>query len=562
MPKVLLSKSPPWLSSAALLIAFSTRLAAEAPPSPGDRGPTRERPNQKRGIVLNTPQALSGYTLFAPLNSTKTYLVDLDGKLVHTWPSKYVPGQAVYLLDDGSILRCAREPKNRNFGGGGIGGRVQRIAADGKLLWDLDYADERHCQHHDIEPLPGGNILLIAWEKKSRDEAIKAGRDPDAMRGDELWPDYVIEISPDGATDGKVVWEWHLWDHLVQEFDESKANYGVVAEHPELVDLNFDKRAPRESRPDMDRLRGLGYIGGREPDDGPDDRKDGPPPGRPGGFDRHADWCHTNAIDYNAELDQIVLSVHNFSEIWIIDHSTTTQEAAGHRGGRYGKGGDLLYRWGNPRAYGAGDAENQVLFAQHDARWIKKGMPGAGHLTVFNNGEGRPDGDYSSIVEIALPITPKGDYRLERGTAYEPTRPYWEYTAAEKSDFFSSHISGAQRLSNGSTLICNGEEGRIFEVSPAGKTVWDYLNPYLEREGPEDGFGPPHERPGKWQSPDRDGDRHNPRDPDGHQQPRDALRRHRHGGPPGGPAGGLFRATRIPMNHPGLRALLNAVPPK
>ncbi len=553
-------------------------LRAEAQPSPGDRGPKPDRPEQKRGLVLNTPKALPGYTLFAPLNSTKTYLVDLDGKLVHTWRSKYVPGQAVYLLDDGSILRCAREPRNKSFGGGGIGGRVQRIAADGKLLWDYAYANEQHCQHHDIEPLPGGNILLIAWEKKSRDEAIKAGRDPDAMRGDELWPDYVIEVAPDGATGGKVVWGWHLWDHLVQEFDDSKANYGAVAEHPELINVNFDPHGPRESREDMDKLRSLGYVGGREPDDGPGDRDAGPPdgPGRgPGGFDRHADWCHTNSVDYNAEFDQIALSVHNFNEVWIIDHSTTTKEAAGHRGGRYGKGGDLLYRWGNPRAFGAGDGDDQKLFAQHDARWIEKGLPGAGHLTVFNNGEGRPDGDYSSIVEIALPNTPKGDYRLERDKAFEPTQPYWEYTAPDKSDFFASHISGAQRLQNGNTLICNGEEGRIFEVSPAGKIVWDYLNPYLEREGPEDGFGPPRDRPGGRRFRDRDGDGdHGPPqvqkgDRKDDRRPRNDSRGRRRWGPghgppggPGGPGGGLFRATRIAMNHPGLKAILNAAPPK
>ncbi|MGC8644373.1 MAG: hypothetical protein ACP5XB_31305, partial [Isosphaeraceae bacterium] len=59
------------------------------------------------------------------------------------------------------------------------------------------------------------------------------------------------------------------------------------------------------------------------------------------------------------ELDQILLSVHSFSEIWIIDHGTTTAEAATHKGGRSGKGGDLLYRWGNPQAYRAGTAADQ-----------------------------------------------------------------------------------------------------------------------------------------------------------------------------------------------------------
>ena len=67
-----------------------------------------------------------------------------------------------------------------------------------------------------------------------------------------------------------------------------------------------------------------------------------------------ADWA-------SYTLDQIVLSNHNLSEIWIIDHSTTTLEAASHSGGNSGKGGDLLYRWGNPQAYDQGTGADQLL---------------------------------------------------------------------------------------------------------------------------------------------------------------------------------------------------------
>ena len=72
------------------------------------------------------------------------------------------------------------------------------------------------------------------------------------------------------------------------------------------------------------------------------------------------------------------MSVCAFSEFWIIDHGTTTAQAAGHTGGRRGRGGDLLYRWGNPRAYRAGTKADRKLFAQHNAHWIPKGLPGAG----------------------------------------------------------------------------------------------------------------------------------------------------------------------------------------
>jgi len=128
--------------------------------------PPDERPadDVKRGLILSTEAAATGYTLFAPLNSTTTYLIDIRGETVHSWPSEYNPGQAVYVLDDGRLLRCERQPRNRHFHGGGIGGRVERISPDGKVEWEFVYANEEHCLHHDVEPLRNGNILMIAWE--------------------------------------------------------------------------------------------------------------------------------------------------------------------------------------------------------------------------------------------------------------------------------------------------------------------------------------------------------------------------------------------------------------
>ena len=69
------------------------------------------------------------------------------------------------------------------------------------------------------------------------------------------------------------------------------------------------------------------------------------------------------------------------------------------------------------------------------------------------------------------------NYRLDPGVAYAPAEPVWTYTAATPSDFFAPYISGTQRLPNGNTLICDGVHGTLFEVTPAGKTVWKYVNP-------------------------------------------------------------------------------------
>lgn len=377
-------------------------------------------------------KAINGQILFSPITSFKTYLIDNTGVVNHTWTSNFFPGESVYWLGNGTILRTI---KINISGLGGLGGGIQKILWDGTIVWDYRYCNNDVQSHHDIEPLPSGNILMIAWENKTRAEAIEAGRNPNSPIGDLVYPDHIIEVKPTGPTSGDIVWEWHAWDHLIQDYDPAKDNYGVVADHPELIDINYVS------------LRGL-------------------------------DWMHTNSIDYNKELDQILISVRNYNEIWIIDHSTTTEEAAGHTGGKSGKGGDLLYRWGNPAAYKIGTSNDQKFFSQHDAKWIEEGCLGAGNILVFNNGENRPNGRFSSVDEIIPPVDENGSYYLELGSAYGPDEQTWIYTANPPGNFFSRHLSGAQRISNGNTVICSGEPGKFFEVTPKGTTVWSYTNPY------------------------------------------------------------------------------------
>src|SRR5262249_15972541 len=139
----------------------------------------------------------------------------------------------------------------------------------------------------------------------------------------------------------------------------------------------------------------------------------------------------------------ILLTVRAFSEFWIIDHSTTSAEAKGHTGGRSKRGGDLLYRWGNPQAYRAGTGQDQQLFAPHAASWIPRDCPGAGHVLVFNNGVGRPGAEYSSVDEIVLPDAPGGHYVREGRSAYGPAKPVWSFTRPNKTEFSAPLLSGA-----------------------------------------------------------------------------------------------------------------------
>jgi hypothetical protein len=391
---------------------------------------------QSVGIFLNTAASYDGYTLLAPLQDSTTYLLDNCGRIVNSWNSTRMPALSAYLLPDGSLLRPTKVT-NSTFGNQS-GGRIEKVDWDGNLLWEYTYSTPTLHQHHDIEPMANGNVLLLAFEYKTREETIAAGRDTNIARKG-LWAEHIVEVRPIGADSGEIIWEWHAWDHMVQEYDSSRSNYGSVAAHPELLNINY--RPSHASVGDT------------------------------------ADWMHANSISYNSDLDQIVMSSRTFSELIIIDHQTTITEAASHSGGNRGRGGDIIYRWGNPEACSRGTLAEQKLFFQHDVSWIPAGYPGAGNLLLFNNGIARPGTDYSSIEELVTSADSNGNYPVPAADTYGPATVVWTYTSSPVDSFYSAIISGTQRLPNGNTLICEGTTGHLFEVNPAGVLLWDYINP-------------------------------------------------------------------------------------
>lgn len=372
---------------------------------------------------VSTPGSSVPTILFSPIDSHSVYLMTLDGQELHEWRTDYPPGYSVSLLPNGMLLRAnsiPERPLSRLLGSNG--GQVAMIDWNGNPIWKFNYDTTEGEQHHDVFWMADtGHVLMVAWEVESTADAIAAGRDPKLVSSSgELWADKIVEVDP--ATN-RIVWEWRTWDHLLPPG-------ALPADHPGLIDINH-------------------VAGGTD----------------------LTDWTHANAVAYNHDLDQVMLSVRNFSEVWVIDHSTSTAEAAGHTGGRLGHGGDLIYRWGNPRAYGVNAP--QQLFGQHSAHWIPHGLDGAGHILVFDNGDSalRP---YSSVVELAPPVRPDGSYPYDPATGYGPAAPVWEYVADPPQSFFAPIISGAQRLASGNTFITVGTEGRFLEVTPDGQTVWSY----------------------------------------------------------------------------------------
>jgi hypothetical protein len=370
--------------------------------------------------ITRSKSVLPGKILFAPVASTQTYMVDDAGNITNTWNSSYWPGFSVHMAYDGTMLRSIHLP-NGYIGEGG--GGIERYSMGGTLLWQFTYLNDTHCTHHDFAPMPNGNVLMISYEVKSKADCIQVGR-INAVEG--LFSEEIIEVKPTGPTSGNIVWRWSLWQHLVQDYDPTKPDYGNLSQHPELADINY-------------------------------------------GGDAN-DFVHANSIDYNLKFDQILLSVRNFNEVWVLDHSTTTEEASGHTGGKYSHGGDILYRWGNPESYDRGNASDRVFWMQHGVSWVHDGYPGAGHILVYNNGFG---GRYFSTVdEFAPPVNETGFYSLEPGKAYGPSGLCWTYSPTPQ--IYNWHFSNANRLPDGNTLIASGDNGHFFIVTPAGNTIWNY----------------------------------------------------------------------------------------
>lgn len=373
------------------------------------------------GLIVNEPQAARGYTLINSYGTEAVYLIDHLGRKVHTWEMEEYSVKQAKLLENGNLM-IRHQRKGQGYD------RVTEVDRDGDFVWEYPIDNV----HHDFLKLPNGNVMLLLRSQVTSAEAVALGaRGLNPLAGRKYFNHYIQEIKPTGPNSGEVVWEWHVLDHLVQDNDPDKPNYGSIAGNPGRLDLNYNLHLRPLTR----------------------------------------NWSGLNTIAYNPVLDQIMLSSKGYGELWIIDHNTTTEEAAGPKG-------DLLYRWGNPQAYGAGGYEDQRLFRAHDNHWIPPGLPGEGNVLIFNNGDEYPERlrNYSSVDEISLPPFEDNAYPRDERYTFASSQLQWTHTAPNPTDFYIPRMSGAQRLPNGNTQICTSR-GTVFQVTPNGKTVWKYINP-------------------------------------------------------------------------------------
>ncbi|MEE9437491.1 MAG: aryl-sulfate sulfotransferase [Saprospiraceae bacterium] len=398
------------------------------------------------GVLLHDQEKVfEGYNLFMANKQSTAYLINNCGEIINSWSDHDFAriGAELYLMPDGKLLK-AKVDKDVNstssIGAGGAGGVLEIVSWENELLWQYVLQDSLQRQHHDICIMPNGHILAIVWDRYFLDDILEKGFDTLSYNQREIWPDKIIEIDPQSS---EVVWEWKGWDHVIQDFDSTKVNYTNIHDHPESININYQDFT----------------------------------------FSKK-DWMHSNAIDYNANLDQIILSVRNFNEIWIIDHSTTTNEAATNKGGNSDKGGGILWRWGNNHAYKMGNSNDRVLHYQHDAGWVQSpkliNSPYFNTISVYNN---FIDSRYSMGTFINPQLANDGyNYLKNENDTYLPNTIFADVSHPDTLKQYSSAGSNIQLLPNGNILMHAARQGRTIELTNDEVPVWEYLVPLKQGE--------------------------------------------------------------------------------
>ena len=331
------------------------------------------------GLIHYAPQhCYRGYTLFTNISGHDAYLIDMNGRICHTWHSDEGIGYG-YLLSNGHLLlRTGPQAQEVSFlhrpeqellprGGRTVSGAVLELDWDSNVVWDY-----RHpFLHHDFERLPNGNTLVLIWELIPEELAVqvRGGFTPDSEPGGMLG-DVVQEIAPSG----EVVHQWRSWDHLSLEEDA------------------------------------ICFLEGRQ------------------------EWTHQNTLNVTPDGDLLV-SFRQTDTIGIVDRSS----------------GEFRWKWGPGK-----------ISHQHNPTFLDNGR-----VLLFDNGPHQRGVTHSRVIEV------------------DPSNNQvaWEYRGDPPISFFSYHISGAERLPNGNTLICEGAPGRLFEVTRDKEIVWEYINPFVAMSG-------------------------------------------------------------------------------
>jgi len=340
------------------------------------------------------------------LGSSSSAIIDKQGYILNEYFFENRLGNDLEILPNGEFLGIFKTDDRDDFSFGGSGGILRRVTADNQTLWEYTIASETELAHHDLELLPNGNVLTMVWEEIPTEQAQALG----AQTQGPIYTEKLVEIDPNT---NQIVWQWRSVEHLVQDVDEHASTYGSIRENQRKININYNS--------DME----------------------------------NGDWMHANGITYDHKRDLIFMTVNFYDEVWVIDHSTTTAQASTPIGGDYAVGGDLVYRFGNPAAYGS---DTPSIFNRvHHPNFSNDSHT---QMLFYSNGI---DAEQSTVFELQLPF----QLVLDPEHEYLPTE-VWRFTDPE---LYNRIVSGAVKLPNGNVLICEGDFG-FWEVTPAGQVVW------------------------------------------------------------------------------------------
>jgi len=388
--------------------------------------------------IYHPDKTWNGFVVLDTPEEQGTVLIDMNGNVLKHWkqiaavpsPSRVLPGGYVMGGD------VPREPHQEAIA-------LIELDWDGKEVWRFDHAEQVQAkdgktvwaarQHHDWQRegsavgyyAPGANPLVTSG--RTLILSHKNVTKPE-ITDKQLEDDRIIEVS----WNGEVLWEWLASDHV----DE--------------LGFSEDARNAIHRSPGWNKNRGS------------------------------ADWLHINALSYvgpnqwydagdeRFNPENVLFSSRNANIIGIIDRS-----------------GAIVWRLGPDYRQSAEQSKLGQIIGQHHPHIIPKGLPGAGHLLVFDNGGAAGYGYANPAAPAGVNSSGRFNSRVLEINPITLEK-VWEYsiTGSEQFRFFSNYVSDAQRLPNGNTMITEGADGRIFELTPAKEIVWEFVSPYFGTKVP------------------------------------------------------------------------------
>ena len=379
--------------------------------------------------IYDPSKAWNGYTLLSNLDARGAVLVDMNGRVVKQWGNYNLSaGGPARLLPGGIIIGStgANPPHQeatalleQDFNGHELWrfDHNQQIKnKEGKLVWSSR-------QHHDWQRqnYPAGYYSPVFNPAATGSNTLlltHTNHSVPSVADVELEDDRLIEVDPDG----NIIWQWLASDHI-GEFGFNKVERAAIrsAAHGGM----FARRGSYDAL----HLNSATYVGPNH-------------------------WYHAGDNRFNP--DNIIISSRQASFVAII-----------------ARDGSVVWRIGPD--FDRSEAEKAIrqIIGQHHAHMIPEGLPGAGNILIFDNGG-------ASGYGTPNPIAPNGQGIYARASSrvleIDPVslKLVWSYSAR---NFYSANISSAQRLPNGNTLITEGAQGRVFEVTREREIVWEYMNP-------------------------------------------------------------------------------------